>query len=79
MDIEDSKLDITITHQYGRRDEGEARVLHSSIGEGGREDEKVIGTPDVGTNYLLSHCQDTTSLKGNKLISLCTCMHITCM
>lgn len=45
-----------ITHQYCRRDEGEAWVLHSSIGEGGREDEQVIGTPDVSTDNLLGRC-----------------------
>ena len=55
-----------VTHQHSGRYKSEAWVLHSSIGKGGREDEKVIGTPDVRTNNLFSCCQHSTSLYGKK-------------
>ena len=50
------------THQQSWGGEGEARVLHSSIGETGWQDEDVIDAPDVGAAQLLSLLEHRLSL-----------------
>ena len=41
------------TYQHSRRDKGEAGILHPTIRERGREDEKVVGSPNVRTKLSL--------------------------
>ena len=55
----------TVSSQERRGDKGQARVLHTTVGERGREDQEIIATPIVGGQELLTSADKGLSV--NKL------------
>lgn len=55
----------TVSSQERRGDKGQARVLHTTVGERGREDQEIIATPIVGGQEFLTSADERLSV--NKL------------
>ena len=65
----DDRHQAAIAGQQARRNKGEARILHTAVGEARRQNKQIIAAPVIGTKHLFRQFQH--GLRIRKFVHRC--------